>query len=301
MSLVLQHLLDWLILAKYRITAVAVFTGYAAIIVHGTHATDAALVVPCLAALFLLGASANTLNQIFERDKDAAMNRTRHRRPIPAGRVGVREAAIVAGVEFALCEWLLVVHIGSWVAGGLALATLLYYSFYYTLYLKPRGPMNIVVGGVPGAMGPLIAWAAASGGVDAAPLAMFALIFLWTPPHVWALAIRLKDDYARAGIPMLPVVRGEDETTRQIFRYTVVMVAFSLTLPLLTPFAWDGIYMVLAVVLGAVFLGWTWILWRHRPILPTMPLFRYSIIYIGLLFVGMIAETVVTRGMKGSL
>ncbi len=295
MKLFATFLMDLLILTKYRITVVAMFTGYTAIAVEGHHATDVAYILPCLFALFLTGGVANTLNQIFELKKDAVMNRTKARRPLPAGRITVTQAWIFAALQLIIAEGLLLWAYASWLAVGLSLFTILYYSFFYTLWLKPRHYLNIVIGGVPGAMGPLIAWAAITGDVALAPLVMFLIIFLWTPPHVWALAIKLREDYARAGIPMLPVVKGVDETTRQIFWYTVVMVVGTLALPLLTTPSLIGggapVYTVLAVVLGVVFLGWSWLLWRRRPVMATMPLFRFSIVYISALFLGMIVDS----------
>ncbi len=292
---------DLLVLTKYRITAVALFTGYAAIAVHGEHAVDWAFIWPCLVSLFCIGGAANTLNQIFELRKDAVMNRTKARRPLPAGRISVPQAWVFASILFVAAEGIMLVVYRSPLAAGFCLLTLVYYSFFYTLWLKPRHHLNIVIGGVPGAMGPLIAWAAMGGGVAAAPLAMSALIFLWTPPHVWALAIKLKDDYARAGIPMLPVVKGVDETTRQIFIYTVVMVAGTLALPLVVGcfgpiMDHSPLYLTLAAVLGAVFLVWTALLWKRRPVMPTMPLFRFSILYIAALFVGMVVDAMTRSG-----
>ncbi len=288
-------LMDLLILTKYRITVVAMFTGYAAIAVQGEHATDWRFIWPCLFALFLTGGAANTLNQIFELKKDAVMNRTKARRPLPTGRITVPQAWTFALGQLLLGEGLLLWAYGSWLAVGLSLFTIIYYSFFYTLWLKPRHYLNIVIGGVPGAMGPLIAWAAMTGELGLAPLVMFLIIFLWTPPHVWALAIKLREDYARAGIPMLPVVKGVDETTRQIFWYTVVMVIGTIALPMLTtPWLIGGagpVYSVLAVVLGAVFLGWAWLLWQRRPVMETMPLFRFSIVYISALFIGLIVDS----------
>lgn len=286
---------DLLILTKYRITVMALFTGYAAIAVEGSAAFDWQRIWPCLIALFLVGGSANTLNQVFEKDKDARMNRTKSRRPLPAGRITVAQAVLFAVAQIIVAVAILLGYYGSWLAVALAIFTVLYYSFFYTLYLKPKHYLNIVIGGVPGSMGPLIAWAAITDRLDAAPFAMFALIFLWTPPHVWALAIKLKEDYARAGIPMLPVVKGVDETTRQIFWYTLVMVIGSLLLPILTansvsPWTMGPYYLILASVLGAIFLVWAWILWRHRPIMQTMPLFRFSILYIGVLFLAMVLD-----------
>jgi len=282
---------DLLVLTKYRITAMAIFTGYAAIVVEGSYRGDWAMIWPCLIALFCVGGCANTLNQIFEKDKDAVMNRTKSRRPLPAGRITVAQAYWFAGIQLAVSVAILTLVYQSWLAVALALFTVVYYSFFYTLYLKPRHYLNIVIGGVPGSMGPLIAWAAMTGTLDWAPLAMFAVIFLWTPPHVWALAIKLKEDYARAGIPMLPVVKGVDETTRQIFIYSVVMVAGTLALPwAVSSFARSPFYTTMATVLGAVFLVWAWLLWKRRPVMPTMPLFRFSIIYIGALFLALVLD-----------
>lgn len=292
---VARVVMDLLILTKYRITVVAMFTGYAAIAVHGHHATDWSLIWPCLIALFLTGGAANTLNQVFELHKDAVMNRTKSRRPLPSGRITVPQAWVFAVVQTLVAEALLLWAYGSWLAVGLSLFTIIYYSFFYTLWLKPRHYLNIVIGGVPGAMGPLIGWAAVAGSLSLEPLVMFLIIFLWTPPHVWALAIKLKDDYARAGIPMLPVVKGVDETTRQIFWYTLVMVIGTIALPIVTDLwpIWTKapVYTALSVSLGAVFLVWSWLLWKRRPVMPTMPLFRFSIIYIGALFVGLIVDS----------
>lgn len=291
---------DLLILTKYRITMVALFTGYTAIVVQGDHATDWTFVWPCLLALFALGGAANTLNQLFELKKDAVMNRTKARRPLPAGRITPTQARVFAIIQFVFAEAVFLGFYQSWLAALLTALTVLYYSWFYTLYLKPKHYLNIVIGGVPGAMGPLIAWAAVTGTIELAPLAMFAVIFLWTPPHVWALAIKLKDDYARAGIPMLPVVKGVDETTRQIFIYTVVMVVGTLLVPVLVPaFEHSPLYTALSLVLGAVFLVWTALLWKHRPVMPTMPLFRFSIIYIAALFIGMLVDALtLTHGAR---
>jgi heme o synthase len=287
---------DLLVLTKYRITAMALFTGYAAIAVEGSHSTDWSYIWPCLLALFLLGGGANTINQIFEKDKDAVMNRTKNRRPLPSGRISITEAWCFATLQIVVSVAIMIGVYDSWIGAALVLFTVAYYSFFYTLYLKPKHYLNIVIGGVPGSMGPLIAWAAMTGSIGWAPLAMFALIFLWTPPHVWALAIKLKEDYARAGIPMLPVVKGIDETTRQIFIYTLVMVGGSLALPwLVSSVERSPFYTVSAVVMGAVFIVWTAVLWRRRPVMPTMPLFRFSIVYIGVLFLAIVIDAITVR------
>jgi protoheme IX farnesyltransferase len=286
-------LMDLLRLAKFRITLVAVFTGYAAVAVHGTYATDLAYLWPLIIALFTTGASANALNQLFERDKDAAMARTRQRRPLPSGRIGV-----ITAVAFSLCMLGIAIALelafyGSWLAVVCSVVTVVYYAFIYTLWLKPRYWIATVIGGVPGAMGPMIAWAAVDNALPPAAWALFLVIFLWTPPHVWALAIRLKDDYARAGIPMLPVVRGIDATTRQMLIYGVILVAFTLALPLLPPFSRSWIYLGLACILGAVFLAWCVVVHVRRPVPPTMPLFRFTIIHLALLFLALIVDAFV--------
>jgi len=259
--------------------------------VHGRYATDLGHLWPLIIALFTTGASANALNQLFERDKDATMARTRQRRPLPSGRLGVMTAVIFSiamlGVAIALELW----YYHSWLAVICSVVTVVYYAFIYTLWLKPRYWIATVIGGVPGAMGPMIAWAAVDNALPPAAWALFALIFLWTPPHVWALAIRLKDDYARAGIPMLPVVRGIDATTKQILIYGVILVAFTIALPLLTPFSHSWIYLGVACVLGAIFIGWCILVHVRRPVPETMPLFRFTIIHLALLFLALIADS----------
>ncbi len=287
----MRFLRDYLILGKARINVMAVFTGYAAIAMCG-HGLDGWALVPCLLALFFTGMSANCFNQIIEKDKDAAMTRTRHKRPLPSGRMTVTTAYLLGFGQLLISEALLWFYYQSWMAVALSLFTILYYSVFYTMYLKPRHYLNIVIGGVPGSMGPLIAWAAfMNNEISPTGLAMFAIIFLWTPPHVWALAIRLKEDYARANIPMLPVVKGVDETTRQIFIYTVVMVIGTLLVPVFVHgFQHAVVYLLLAGILGAIFLVWSLRLWKKRPVMETMPLFRYSLVYIGILFVGIVID-----------
>lgn len=283
---------DLMVLTKFRINALAVFTGYAAVVVHGEYATQWSVLWPVMVALLFTGGCANTLNQIFEVRKDALMYRTRKRRPLPDGRISIPTAYIIAFSQLAIAIAIELWLFNSWLAVAGTVFTVLYYSFFYTLYLKPRHHLNIVIGGVPGAMGPIIAWAMVSGSLAAwQPWFMFALVFFWTPPHAWALAIKLREDYARANIPMLPVVKGVDETTRQIFFYTLVLVAASLAGPLLSDsLRWGPIYASLALAGGVIFVIWTWRLWKHRPLMATMPLFTYTLLYISALFAGLVAD-----------
>lgn len=287
---------DILVLGKARICGLAVFTGYAAIAVHGEYIFDWVIVSSCVVAMFLIGMGANTLNQIIEKDKDAAMFRTRNKRPLPSGRLSLRMAWVIAIAEISISLALLAWVHNSWLAVALAAFTVLYYSFFYTVILKPRHYLNIVIGGVPGAMGPLIAWAAVANELSWEAFWMFMIIFLWTPPHVWALAIHLKDDYARAGVPMLPVVKGVEETCKQIFLYSIVMVAGTISLPFISEaFAESWVYFGSSVVLGLIFLIWSWRIWKHRPRPHTMPLFFFSILYVGLIFLAMIVDVLIQR------
>ncbi|MHC5067353.1 MAG: heme o synthase [Planctomycetota bacterium] len=298
-----QLLRDLMVMTKLRINMLGIFTGYAAIaifeVLHPENPVSAIDVTLCLLAMLLVGGAANTWNQIIEKDKDSRMERTREKRPIPSGRISVPVAWAIALVQFVASLAIFAFHFQSVLATVLALVLVLYYSVFYTMFLKPWHYLNIVVGGVPGAMGPLLAWAAVSHDMAWEPVALFAIIFLWTPPHFWPLAIRLRDDYRAAGIPMLPVAKGVDETTRQIFIYTVIMVVATVALPLILPvFQGAYVYWSLAVLGGAIFLRRAWVIWRRRPMPNTMPLFHYSLLYIGALFLGVIvdaalAETVV--------
>lgn len=303
MSPVRQLVRDLMVLTKFRINVVGVFTGYAALLVHGALHPDMPGLslggtLLLLLALLLTGGAANACNQIVERERDGRMARTRNKRPLPSGRMRVSTAVLLALAQQVGAVLLFVLVFDSWLGAALSLFTSFYYVVIYTWLLKPRHYLNIVIGGVPGAMGPLMAWAAVAQDLDWPAVALFAIIFLWTPPHFWALAIRLREDYAKAGIPMLPVVKGVDETTRQIFIYTVILVAGTLLVPLLLPAAFGAspVFFITACLGGLVFLVWTWRLWKRRPVADTMPLFHWSILYIGLLFTAVIVDALIMGG-----
>lgn len=296
-----RFLKDLMVLTKLRINLVGVFTGYAAIAVwrwmHPENDLSALEVLWCLLALLLIGGAANTCNQIIEKNRDARMERTKDKRPLPSGRMSIPMALLIAIVQAVGGTLIFELIFESRLATWLGLGLIAYYAIFYTWFLKPRHYLNIVIGGVPGAMGPLLAWAAVDGSMAWEPVVLFGIIFLWTPPHFWALAIRLKEDYAKAGIPMLPVAKGVDETTKQIFIYTVVMVVGTLTAPALFPAFRAGIFYTLTAVLGgAWFLWWAWKLWRERPVGNSMALFHYSILYIGLLFTGVTIDALISGG-----
>ena len=237
-----------------------------------------------LVALVLLGGvltsgGANALNQWFDRDIDALMHRTRNR-PIPQGRVTPRHALLfgstlvaVGGVQLALTVNLL--------SAGLALGAVAFYVLVYTIWLKRWTPQNIVIGGAAGSIPPLVGWAAVRNDLDLTPLLLFLIIFLWTPPHFWALALRYKDDYARARVPMLPVISGEATTKRQILLYALLLTAASVLLFPLSGAGW--LYLGVALALGAGFVGMAGFLWRGR--VQPMSVFFASIAYLPVLFI----------------
>ena len=209
------------------------------------------------------------------------------RRPVASGRVSAR-AAIVYGALLGCASFALLALTVNATAAVLAMSGLLGYVLVYTLWLKRSTPQNIVIGGAAGAVPPLVAWAAVTGGLEGAALYLFAIVFYWTPPHFWALSLLMKDDYARAGVPMLPVVRGERETRRQILLYTILLVAVSVL-----PFAGrllDGLYLGAALALGAVFVGFALALWRKADRRWALRTYLFSLAYLALLFGAMVAD-----------
>jgi protoheme IX farnesyltransferase len=242
----------------------------------------------------LAAGAANAINQYLDRDIDERMVRTR-RRPLPAHDV-TPDRAMVFGVVLAAISVALMAAFVNLVAAFLTLLAIAFYVFVYTIMLKRSTPQNIVIGGAAGALPPVIGWAAVTGGVGLPALMLFLLVFYWTPPHFWALALRIRTDYAAAGVPMLPVVRGIAETSRQIALYTVLLVAVSLVFTVVAQMGL--VYLVAAVVLGAIFLWRAFRLWREgsAPEASTaqaIRLYRYSISYLTLLFVAVAVDAVI--------
>jgi protoheme IX farnesyltransferase len=244
-------------------------------------------------ATSLVVAGANALNMVLERDSDRLMERTRNR-PLPLGRL-TPEVALAFGIG---TGWVGLLLLGLYInatAAALAALALVSYVLVYTP-LKRVTPFALHIGAIPGALPPVIGWAAVTGEVGIPALILFALVFYWTPPHFWALSLRIRKDYAAAGVPMLPVVRGIPETTRQIGLYTILMVAISLVL---WPVAQMGlIYLGAAVGLGAVFIWQAWALWRRgaseeASTAGAIALYRYSISYLSLLFVAIAVDALV--------
>jgi len=280
---------DYIELTKPRIVALVIVTAVAGLVVQGSLLRDPMKFALVLFAITLTAGSANAFNQYFERDLDAVMTRTRARRPLPLHRVPPAAAlafAIGIGAVAAAMLWLVANPLSAW----LAIGTIVFYGFFYTLWLKPRTVHNIVIGGAAGAMGPVIAWAAATGGLAVAPVLMFLIIFLWTPPHFWALALCIQDDYRLVKIPMLPIVKGEAETFRQIEAYTLALVALTLVMPFVD--AGGLVLGVISLVLGGIFVAKAIGARRSGSIGAARDVFAYSIVYLFVIFLGMIADAI---------
>ena len=281
-----QRAMSYVALTKPRIIVLLLITAFAAMLVAANGVVSPWIIVFTLAGGAASAGAANAINQVLDRDIDAVMARTR-RRPIPSGAVAPPFAlafAILLGAT-AFVELAVLVNLTSAV---LALAALVFYVFIYTVWLKRSTPQNIVIGGAAGAMPPLVGWAAATGRVELPALILFLIIFLWTPPHFWALALYRRDDYARAHVPMLPVVAGEDETRRQIVIYSVLLVASSFLLLVFGRMGW--VYGATAAAIGAVFIVLAVRVRRERTPRSAVRLFGYSMVYLALLFAAMVAD-----------
>jgi heme o synthase len=272
---------DYVALTKPRIMSLLLLTAAAGMFAGARGVPDLGTLAALLAGGALASGGASALNHLLDRDVDALMGERTADRPVVAGRIAPRQALAFGLVLSALAFALLTTAVNL-LAALLALAGTLGYVLVYTRWLKRLTPQNIVIGGAAGAMPPLVGWAAARGELTAPALLLFLIVFCWTPPHFWALALLLKREYAAAGIPMLPVVRGERETARWILRYTLVLGAASVL-----PFLWLGegwLYLGAAVVLGACFVGLAVALRRAVTPARAARLFHFSLLYLALLF-----------------
>lgn len=276
-------------LTKPSIMLLVVFTGTTALILEGSLLSHPVKFILVLVGLYLTGGCANALNQYFERDLDALMTRTRLRRPLPAGKISAHRALIFSTLIGAMGV-VLFAYFFNWLTAILALCTILFYSLYYTLWLKPNSSQNIVIGGIAGAMAPVGAWAAASNSMNLTPWILFLIIFLWTPPHFWALALFCKDDYRLTGLPMMPVVKGDDSTRLQILVYSMILVSVSLTLGF---FGMSWIYLTTAAILGFLFIRKAHDLYRIKTDQRARALFGYSLLYLFGLFTAIMIDGVI--------
>jgi heme o synthase len=269
---------DYLTLTKPKVQSLLLFTTVTTMYTAGTPAISLVLLTCIGGALSAGGAGA--INHAIDRDIDRKMERTADR-PVASGRVSPA-AAIAFGTILGVSSFALLALTVNPLAAALSLSGLLGYVFVYTLWLKRSTPQNIVIGGAAGAVPPLVAWAATTGGLSGMAFYLFAIVFFWTPPHFWALSLLMKDEYARAGVPMLPVVRGEDETRRQIVLYTVLLYAVTQL-----PFCAGGLgiaYLVPSMLLGGAFVYFSVRLLRAADRRWALRTYLFSLAYLALLF-----------------
>ena len=285
---------DYVALLKPRVMSLVVFTALVGLLVAPGHVHPVIGFTALLCIAIGAGAS-GALNMWYDADIDTVMTRTRAR-PIPAGRVQPGEA-LAFGSLLAVGSVLVFGVLVNWFAASLLAFTIFFYVFVYTMWLKRLTPQNIVIGGAAGAFPPMIGWAAVSGDISLAPVLMFLVIFFWTPPHFWALSLLKCDDYARAGIPMLPVVAGLDETRRQILIYSLVLAPVGLS-PTLFGFAGLA-YGAVALVCGALMIKLAWRVYRERtgPAATSAAkrLFTFSLLYVFVLFAALLADNLLAR------
>jgi heme o synthase len=275
---------DFWALTKPRVMSLVVFTALCGLLSApgDIHPLIGFTAILCIA----LGAGASgALNQYYESDIDAKMDRTANR-PLPAGRME-RAAALQFGIGLGAFSVGIMGVIVNWLSAGLLAFSIFFYAVVYTIWLKRYTPQNIVIGGAAGAFPPMIGWAAVTGDITLLPILLFAIIFLWTPPHFWALALFMKSDYGAAGIPMLPNVAGQKATRNQIFAYSFPMVAAAMLPYALSETSW--LYGASAALLSVAFLWFAFCVWRNTADVPAQMkpekrLFAYSILYLFLLF-----------------
>ncbi len=293
---VLSAISDYVALTKPPIILLLLITALGGMFLaaQGTPPVSITLLLLLGGAAAAGGASA--INHYLDRDIDELMSRTR-RRPLPGGRISPG-AALVFGILLNVFAFGLLVVEVNLLSALLTLSGTLFYTFVYTWWLKRSTPQNIVIGGAAGAIPPLAGWAAVTGGLDIPALYLFAIIFFWTPPHFWALALLIREDYAKAGIPMLPVVRGITATRWNIMFYTIVVVALSV-LFFVTTQAVGWIYLSAAIVLGSIFVGMAWRLAFAAPhdeaaggIRMARRLYLYSLLYLALIFAAVMVDSV---------
>jgi heme o synthase len=276
-----QLVRDYVTLTKPTVQSLLLLTTVTTMYVAGNPSLRL-IVLTCLGGALSAG-GAGAINHAIDRDIDRTMKRTADR-PVASGRVSPA-AAIAFGITLAGLSFLILSTQVNVLAASLSFSGFLGYVFVYTLWLKRRTPQNIVIGGAAGAVPPLVAWAAMTGGLSGMAFYLFAIVFFWTPPHFWALSILMKDDYAAARIPMLPVVAGEDETRRQIMLYTVLLYAVTQL-----PFCAGGLgiaYLVPSMLLGAGFIGFSYVLLRTKSRKWALRTYLFSLLYLALLFVSM--------------
>jgi heme o synthase len=279
-----QLVADYVELTKPKVQTLLLFTTVMTMEIAGSPPVSK-IAITCLGG-YLSAGGAGAVNHYYDRDIDAKMKRTASR-PIPAGRVSPR-AALIYGITLSALSFLLLWTCVNLLSASLALAGFLGYVGVYTIWLKRRTPQNIVIGGAAGAVPPLVGWAAVRGSLAWTAVYLFAIVFYWTPPHFWALSLLMKDEYAKVKVPMMPVVRGERETRRQILLYTLLLYAIS-QLPFCAG-EFGGLYLAASVVLGLAFIGGALWLYRNPSRRVALRLYLFSLAYLALLFGAMVLD-----------
>jgi protoheme IX farnesyltransferase len=277
-------LADYVALTKPKVQSLLLLTTITTMLVAGDPSVGL-IALTCLGG-YLSAGGAGAVNHALDRDIDARMARTAGR-PVASGRVSPG-AALVFGCTLSALSFVLLSVAVNPLAAVLALSGFVGYTLVYTVWLKRRTPQNIVIGGAAGAVPPLVGWAAVTGGLDGTAVYLFAIVFFWTPPHFWALSLLMKDEYAKVGVPMLPVVRGERETRRQILLYTLLLYAVTQL-----PFCAGGfgaVYLACSLALGGGFIAGATALWRRADRRSALRLYLFSLAYLALLFAAMVAD-----------
>ncbi|CAD5959206.1 Protoheme IX farnesyltransferase [Planktothrix tepida] len=293
---VLQVVQSYYQLTKPRIILLLLITTAAGMWLAAKGEVDPLLLLVTLTGGALASGSANTINCLYDRDIDYIMERTRWR-PLPSGRVKPVDALIFA-IALAIASFTLLTVFANLLTALLALSGIVFYVLIYTHWLKRHSVQNIVIGGAAGAIPPLVGWAAVTGDLSWSAWLLFAIIFLWTPPHFWALAMMIRDEYKEVGVPMLPVIEGDEITAQQIWIYSLILVPS--TLLLVYPLHTSGfVYAAIALILGGIFLQKAWQLLQSPSERNTArSLFKYSILYLMLLCAGMVVDSLpVTQNM----
>ena len=275
---------DYVSLTKPKVQSLLLLTTVTTMYVAGDPSIG--LVLVTVVGGYLAAGGAGAVNHYYDRDIDARMSRTADR-PVPSGRVAPA-AALWFGIALAALSFLLLATAVNLLSAVLALSGFLGYTLVYTLWLKRRTVQNIVIGGAAGAVPPLVGWAAVTGEITGTSIYLFAIVFFWTPPHFWALSLLMKDEYAAVGVPMMPVVRGERETRRQILLYSVLLYGVT-QLPFCAG-GFGGIYLGCSIVLGAVFIAGAVVLMRRADRRSALRLYLYSLAYLAALFAAMVVD-----------
>jgi protoheme IX farnesyltransferase len=284
-----QRMRDFLTLTKPIVVLLLLVTTYAGLVVGGRAWPSFSLTFWTLLGGFMAAGGSSALNQYIDRDLDKNMQRT-SKRPLAAGRMTPAEG-LTFGLALSVLSFYIFAGFVNLLAAFLSLAGIIYYVVLYSILLKKATVQNIVIGGGAGAIPPLVGWAAATGSLNIPALFLFAIVFMWTPPHFWALAIVRKNDYARAGVPMLPVVRGEKETRWQILIYTLELVAITLLLPV---FKFTGtIYLVSALALGGSLIYIAWKVWKVPGNKVAWQMYRWSSMYLAFIFLALMLDAVI--------